>query len=139
LWAAATNYAHGGSKSLTDSPSGSYPNSSDTAATLKMIMPDGRCLMSFWHRYAFEQDSDFGWIQVSKDNGANWTTIYMITGQSGTNWEKVTLDLTEYANQQTVIRFRLTSDGSINFDGWYIDDLEIRNYGATANYPFFDN
>jgi len=62
--------------------------------------------------------------------------IYQVTGESGTNWEQVTLDLTEYANQQVRIRFRLISDGSINFDGWYIDDVEIRSNTSVTTYPF---
>jgi len=55
----------------------------------------------------------------------------------GTSWQEVTVDLVAYAGRPSVmIRWRLTSDGSIQYDGWFIDDVRILNgpTGATNLY-----
>ena len=50
------------------------------------------------------------------------------------------VDLGTYAGSQVIIRFRLRSDAAYPYDGWGIDDVEIKELGAVAlGYPFFDN
>ena len=40
-------------------------------------------------------------------------------------WNEHTVDLTPYAGQTIRLRFCFYSDGSVNYAGWYIDDLMI--------------
>ena len=50
------------------------------------------------------------------------------------------IDLSEYGRQPTVwLRFRLVTNGSGAYDGWYIDDVEVIDNTTTLPYPFFDD
>jgi hypothetical protein len=49
------------------------------------------------------------------------------------------VDLSDYANQIIKIRFRLVSDRWSDDDGWYIDDIEIKDYTPRLyQLPLFD-
>ena len=91
----------------------------------------------------FNEDDDKGFVEVSTDNGANWTAIYTNnrpmgdlpdTGASAFTNEGLTpqqLDLTVYSGQTIRLRFRYAL-GVSNFFffiqyGWYIDDISITN------------
>jgi hypothetical protein len=139
-WAIATETARTGTRSLSDSPGGNYANNADVSAYLNVSLASAaRPMLSFWQRYAFELDRDFGFVEVSADNGANWTRVYGITGQGGTNWTRVQIDLGNYAGSVALIRFRIRSDSANPFDGWYIDDVTIGDFGLTSKgYPFYD-
>jgi bacillolysin len=93
----------------------------------------------------FNEDDDKGLVEVSTDNGANWTALYTnnrpmgdlpATGVSAFANEGLTpqqLDLTIYSGQTIRLRFRYAL-GQSNFFlfiqyGWYIDDISITNDG----------
>lgn len=120
-WATTTAQSHTPTRSLTDTPAGSYTNYSDTWAQL-----NGTRRMSslrFWHRYTTEQNYDYAQVQVSA-NGGPWTTVTQYHGTLA-SWTQATVDLSAYAGQDLALRFRLTTDVSLTYDGWYIDDVEI--------------
>jgi len=97
-------------------------------------------VLSFWHRYALEINQDWGFVEVSTDGGTNWKTLYFVTGFSS-GWKEEKVDLSEYVLLSDVrIRFRLKTNGSIQFDGWYIDDVCIQETATSPiSYPFFDD
>ncbi|MHB8843024.1 MAG: T9SS type A sorting domain-containing protein, partial [Candidatus Aquicultor sp.] len=41
------------------------------------------------------------------------------------NWVKEEIDLKQFGGKQIKIRFKLLSDGSVQKDGWYLDDISI--------------
>lgn len=45
-------------------------------------------------------------------------------------WTEAVFDLNAYADSSVQVRFRFSSDASVNQEGWYVDD--IRFYGAPA-------
>jgi hypothetical protein len=139
-WAITTEAAHTGTHSLTDSPGTNYANNADVSAYVNVNLSTmTRPMLSFWHRYALEPNQDFGFVEVSTDNGASWGRWYAVTGQSGTNWSNVQIDLGAYAGTQALIRFRLKSDAQNTYDGWYVDDVEVKDFGlASKSYPFYD-
>ncbi|MDP3830951.1 MAG: T9SS type A sorting domain-containing protein, partial [Ignavibacteriaceae bacterium] len=47
-----------------------------------------------------------------------------------TTWVREEFDMSSYAGQQIKLRFELRTDGSVQEDGWYIDDIGIYTYGA---------
>ncbi|MBA7612302.1 hypothetical protein ES703_19538 [subsurface metagenome] len=94
--------------------------------------------MTFWHKYALEENHDYGYVEVSTDSGSTWTKLFTATGNEGWNWEKI--DLTPYGGGVIGLRFRLVSDGNgITADGWYIDDVIIDEGATSVSYPFFDD
>ena len=138
-WDLTTASAHSGTHSWKTNPGGSYSNNQDISLTTKLDLGLGnRPLLSFWHRYNLESYADFGYVEVSMD-GTNWKALYFVTGFSGANWEEVKVDLSEYAYQNIWLRFRLVTNGSVTYDGWYVDDVSITANTTTLPYPFFDD
>ena len=116
-WGLTDQYAHSGNCSWTDSPGTSYENNVNTALTLSIDMGSANMpVLSFWHRYAFETNADWGYIDVSTNQGQSWTTIYFVTGQS-TEWKQEKIDLSEAATVSEVgVRFRVNSNSSVGYD-----------------------
>ncbi|MFZ5823847.1 MAG: S8 family serine peptidase [Bacillota bacterium] len=85
--------------------------------------------LQFAHWYSIERNFDFGRVEISADGGANWTQLAQYTAPGGggqpVGWEYPLVDLSGYAGQTVQLRFRLTSDSSIAYAGWYIDDVRI--------------
>ena len=102
-------------------------------------------------KYNIELDWDFGIVQISTDGGLRWTSIDNATtttqhnggaigsivsqlpGFSGVaDWSTQTFDLSAYAGQTVLLRFRMMTD---NFQlgnnpdesgaGWWIDDVSV--------------
>jgi hypothetical protein len=48
------------------------------------------------------------------------------------------MDLSNYIGQNIKIRFRLKSDGFVNEDGFYFDDLSVNTISASTGTKMFD-
>jgi len=104
--------------------------------------------LTFWHRYNLEAGYDGGVIEVSTNGGGTWADLgpHIVQGPydrtisasydspiggrqawSGNNsgWEKVVVDLSAYAGQDVMVRWRLACDRSVDDEGWYVDDVEV--------------
>jgi hypothetical protein len=79
--------------------------------------------------YGFESGFDFGYVEVSSDNGVNWQSVTAFTGTLST-WTQYTYDITQYVNfgTQVKVRFRAYSDPGVTSQGWWIDDIRLNNY-----------
>jgi len=94
--------------------------------------------LQFTHWYALERNYDYGRVEISADGGATWTELARYTspasGGAPVGPESPLIDLTGYVGQTVQIRFRQTSDGSIQYAGWYVDDVIVAGAasGATA-------
>ena len=139
-WAVSDEDSQSGTYCLTDSQGSNYGNNIDISAAVTLDLSDGVMpVLSFWHRYELENYADFGYVEVSTDNGVTWSRLYFATG-SQADWHEVKIDLTSYAHlPQVMIRFRLTSNGSLTYDGWYIDDVRVEESTTAISYPFFDD
>lgn len=107
-------------------------------------------LLSFWHNYNTEAGWDGGVVEISTDNGGNWTDIGPLFTQNGYNgtmgagsnnplggraaftgnsngFIKTTALLYPYVNQQARFRFRVGSDDNTANVGWYIDDILLQS------------
>jgi subtilisin family serine protease len=79
-------------------------------------------------RLQTESEHDFLCVDSSL-NGAVWNNIICWHGSTGGAFYYMSEDLTAYDNTgQFHIRFRLDSDRLNNYDGAYIDDVEITTY-----------
>jgi hypothetical protein len=141
-WAYTTEASHSDSTCITDSPAGTYDNDANVSATMDTVdltlaeMP----VLSFWQRYVFEPNADYGYVDVSIDDGSTWSAIYFVTGSS-LDWREKRIDLSEYVGATDFrIRFRLQSNSSGRYDGWYIDDVRIDETATPSiPYPFVDD
>jgi len=148
-WNISTNQFHSSPSSFTESPAGNYPANCDLNMTLTTplnISSNPVVTLSFWHRYVTEVNYDYCRVEVSSDNGSNWQLVAQYHG-SMTTWTQQTFDISAYANASTnlKVRFRLTSDAGLQYDGWYVDDIVISKScvstitgigGNNGNIPF---
>ncbi|ETR73372.1 MAG: hypothetical protein OMM_01006 [Candidatus Magnetoglobus multicellularis str. Araruama] len=139
-WAITDEDAHSGTFSWSDSPDGSYENNMNRSLYLDVdLSKTHRPVMTFWHRYNLQDHADWGYVYISNDNGSHWNKRYYVTGYSGLNWERVEMNLSDYAYQKIIIRFQISTDSSLVEDGWHIDDIQIIDNPAVTVYPFFDD
>ena len=110
---------------LTDSPDGNYSESADTSLTSGAFNNiGGYFALAFDHSHKLENRYDYGNLEISLDGG-EWQQIERYTNNQ--DMTSVFHDLTDRVRdaQQFQIRFRLTSDGSAQRDGWMIDNISI--------------
>ena len=148
------------------SPSnGWFITNANTTTETHLVLKDALALtnsseLTFNHYFDLETGYDFGLVDISTDGGENWTSLendftqngYNIATQFGHNAyssksEDITpnnvgfitskADLSAYAGQVAIIRFRLLTDINTNKFGWIVDDIGISN----TNYalPNFGN
>lgn len=128
--------------SLTDSPSGNYPNSSsrvvETAQPIDLSDYEA-AFLRFSVKWAIEQGWDYAQVSASA-NGNNWVPLcgnYTVRGNEYQDdgqpvldgfqetWVREEMDLSAFVGGSVYIQFRLESDQSVREDGIYIDDVEV--------------
>ena len=125
-------------------------------------------ILRFKHMYNFEDEWDGGILEISTDSGGSWTdarpyfikngydTLLRSTGPLGSgtyaftgaslSYIQTEVDLTSFAGDRIIIRFRIATDAGAGSYGWYIDNVRILNevnytntvYGSTAEGDFDD-
>ncbi len=149
-WEATTAAFFSPPVSYTDSKTGNYvSNATVTMTTKNNIDLTGILLprLSFQTKYDIEANWDCGVLLVSTNNGSTWTPLSgqytaPASGQgkqvpagmpvyesSQLGWVQEDIDLSPYSNAQIKLRFELRTDGSLNKDGWYVDDIRVFYYG----------
>ena len=112
--------------------------------------------LEFWHWYDIEASWDGGNVKISTDGGSSWTVIEPLTGYPGTAntsnplngepifdghnqgfWEFVQFDLSAYAGESVMFRWHFGSDGSVQYPGWFIDNVSLSG-GAPPEYGNLD-
>jgi hypothetical protein len=146
------NHTSGGSyawKAGSSSSGGVYANNADGALETPIIALQDAPTLKFWmwgniEQYSSTQAWDAARVELSVNGGA-FNSITPVGGYSHTlyssssvpwgsgvgcwsgsfGWTEVEFDLSAYANQNVQIRFRFGSDTSVQYEGWYIDDVVI--------------
>ena len=62
-------------------------------------------------------------IRTAEGAEAQWGTAATLNGAS--EWGTQEVDLSAYDGKDVQVRFRLKSDGSVNQDGIYIDNIVV--------------
>ena len=109
---------------------GNYDNNLDIwlispPISLPSIGPNSNLSLSFQEWYEIESGYDYGYTMISTDGGTNWTTLDMRDGTTNALWKHTLIDISNYNGNTILIAFLFTSDGSITYSGWYIDDVAI--------------
>lgn len=86
-------------------------------------------VLRFRQWYYTESSYDQGFVLCSNDGGITW---YQVAGPyQGTSggWINTTINLPSQCQNTSQLRiaFRFKSDGSIQYYGWYIDDVVVEN------------
>ena len=108
-------------------------------------------IFSFASYWSIEEDWDYGYVEVSSDEGKNWSIlsdmngIFRNTNPNGTNqgWGltgegsgTLSFNLSAYAGQQIMLRLRYSTDLAVYWNGWWADSFLIMD-GTTQ--LFSDN
>lgn len=128
-WAISSIDSVSGSRSWTDSPVGNYLNNTDfslESETIDLSSYSGQTVyLGFNINYEIEDFFDEMFFEISANNGATWTSLDSVTGQSN-DWYFISLVIPQSHLVSTFrFRFRLETDSSITYDGVYIDDIGI--------------
>ncbi len=148
-WESTTNAFYTSPSCYTDSKDGVYANTATVTMTLTNpidLSGYSNPRLSFWTKFDIETDWDYGQVEISTNNGSTWTPLagnytnlgtgsFQPIGQplyDGTqlNWVREEISLTGYNSNQVKLRFKLRTDGSVQKDGWYVDDIGIIVYTA---------
>jgi M6 family metalloprotease-like protein len=135
-WSLTTEFAHGGTHAWSDSPAANYGANLNVSLVTRFIDLSAASApgLTFWHRRDLADDGDSVNVWVTTDGGQTFTRLATFTGSS-LAWTQSTINLTAYAGQASVrIYFQLLSNGTGSADGWYIDDVAVRE--ATTTTPF---
>ncbi len=117
---------------------GNYPNNADASLISPPIDLSGlsSAALAFTHWYRLERNWDYGRVEVTADGGETWTELAIYTspasGGAPVGPETPLIDLTDYVGGTVQVRFRHTSDGSVSYPGWYIDDVIVSGAEAGA-------
>jgi subtilisin family serine protease/bacillopeptidase F (M6 metalloprotease family) len=154
--------AHSGVNVWATVLDGTYPSYMDATLDIPAITLDANkpyALFSFWHWYYIETNWDGGNVKISTDGGLNWEIVTPVGGYNGTArsanagipgepcftgynndyWHEVQFDLSAYAGQTIMMRFHAGSDGSVQRDGWYVDDVRLRSTSTDEAAPTISN
>jgi hypothetical protein len=145
--------AHGGTKIWGCYLSGNYALNSTYELVSPSCIIGSSPILTFWHRYYLENNYDGGRLLVSIDDGATWTVIIPAGGYPSadiaafgtgtypgycglqTTWTLASFDLIAYAYQTIKLKWQMMTDNSINYNGWFIDDVFV---GQLARYNVHD-
>jgi len=155
IWEASPQHVSQGLFAFTDSPTGNYPSNANSimTGTVQLDLSNAANAYLFYDsRWEIENDYDWGQVEISRD-GSTWmpmeaTSTFPGTGQSpfhdpdeeGYHARQLIhirerVDLIEFtgpSNETVSLRFVLRSDGGLQFDGWYLDEISVLAYGPPA-------
>ncbi len=114
--------------------------------------------LSFQTWFDIETDWDYVYLLGSTNNGDDWDFIttpsgtdtnptgnsygWGFTGLSGggnvSEWTQETVDISQYAGQQVLLRFEYVTDAAVNGEGFLIDDITIDEIGYSEDFEAGD-
>ncbi|MET7804201.1 immune inhibitor A domain-containing protein [Micromonospora chersina] len=92
-------------------------------------------------QYDIEEDYDYLYAEVSTNGGATWTDLKNnlvdagdsgIDGSSNGAWVDSTYDLSAFAGQSVLFRYRYATDGGVHFAGPFLDNISLTKNGSVA-------
>lgn len=126
-WGAPTvgpGAAYSGEKVYATNLAGTYEANANMSLQMPPIdLPEGSSYLQFKQWYNLERNYDFGHVFISTD-GENYTQLARFNDLSN-QWVNGEVDLSAYAGQRVYIQFNLTTDGSVQRPGWFIDDVAL--------------
>jgi len=148
-WETTTSTFYSSPSCYTDSKTGDYVDNANVRMTLTNpidLSGYSNPKLSFWTKYNIESGWDYGQVEISTNNGSAWiplvgnytkfgTGSFQPNGQplydgSQSSWVREEMSLSGYNSNQVKLRFKLITDGAVQRDGWYLDDIGIVVYTA---------
>jgi hypothetical protein len=148
-WGVSSQYAVSPATSITDSPGGDYSsNANRTFTTVSNInlTTAVAAYLEYYARWEIEKNYDYVEAKVST-NGTTFSPLCALYTHAGNSlqdngqplydgfqrkWVKERIDLSAYLGQNIKLRFNLVSDGGVEYDGFYFDDLTVKVLDTSA-------
>ena len=121
-----------------------YPASCNNKLDTPSFIVPAYAELVFWHWYDTEASYDGCNVKISTDGGSTWSVLTPEGGYTGTAnsanplypepiwtghvqkyWEEEVIDLSAYNGMEVQLRFHFGSDPSVQYPGWFIDDVSI--------------
>ncbi len=116
----------------------------DISIVGEFVLPLGTTLLTFDTFYNIEPLWDFGFVQISNDGGVTWESLaneYTTTDHDGAahpnivanlpgltgsgGWTTMSFDISHHAEETVLISFRYMTDWSVQYPGWWVDNINI--------------
>ncbi len=137
-WGIETGAGHSGVRYVSDSPDENYVPGANISLTLKKVLDFSSAdsvAVTFWSKYRIQPVKAYGYIEFSTDGGETFQRYSKgITGIRP-SWGKFEVPLAELAGQDSVMmrfRFETDSTGATTYDGWMIDDVQVKEFIGTG-------
>jgi hypothetical protein len=152
-WDTSSAWAYSGRLSYTDSPVGKYRAGLTSFFTLNnpISIAGSAAELRFRSRWEIEPENDFAVVEASADHGQSWVPLGGLYTRPGSGavggkqvagvpgfdrtqrtWIEEIMDLQPYLGGEVLLRFRLETDGFVQKDGIFVDDIRLLLYGQTA-------
>jgi hypothetical protein len=141
-----TPLAQSGTFGFTDSPAGLYRGCPSRCGRVqgqrdrrvRSARDPHRGATLTWDQICItEAGFDFCIVEISSDDGASWSELARYDMNSDPRWADMaaapgdwrheSIDLSSHKGHESVIRFRLESDSNLEFDGWYVDNVQLND------------
>jgi hypothetical protein len=106
----------------------------------EVLLPASNAMLSFQSQLGFATSAEVARVQVSADNGANWTDLYTQAGNGSyeSSFTPHTISLSNYAGATLLLRFNYDFQSGEYYDGgfplgWYFTDVLITNAQTLIN------
>jgi len=119
---------------------------------------EGPAAFDYWVWYDLEADYDYVFLEVSADDGKTWSILQTPSGTTedpsgnsygwGYNaasgggetpeWIHESVDLSEYAGQEILLRLEYVTDASVHLEGLLLDDVRIDAIGYAEDFESGD-
>lgn len=118
-------------KAISTSKERKYANNSDEflispLISLKNINKGTKIYLNISETFEIESGYDKGLIKISKDNGRSWQIIGARSGLG--KLRESHINLSRFAGNDIKLKFEFISDSSINYAGWFINEIKISTY-----------
>lgn len=136
-WDTTSLTSFNGNTGFADTRNGNCFNNMNATFTMRDVVSlqnASNPYLVFAAKWSAENSFDGTMIQVSTDNGSNWTTLSSahttkvngMNGYSGSNdWVEEAIDLSGYIGQSVKFRFKSTTNYSVAVDGFYFDEFRV--------------
>ena len=113
---------------INDSPNGLYsPNAYNACYLIEPIN------LTYFNKAYIKFNSgellmpgDYGYVQVKRGNNPSWTNILTVSSWNNQEMFERYINLNSYMNEDELyLRLLMTSDLSVESQGWYVDDINL--------------
>ena len=129
---------HSGNYCVSTFPGQGYENNLNISLQTKFGLHRNELkdrALTFWTSYELEAGKDFGYVEVSENNGKSWQALSTPISGESKSWGRISLGLDQFyreTDDTMLIRFRLQSDSAQTepLMGWFIDDIMLHKIGT---------